>query len=99
MLHRIKGVYMRAIVSVIGKDKKGIIAKVATALYEMDINVEDISQTILQDHFAMIMVVSLDDTKLSIQEISKSLDVTGSENGVEIRIQHESIFNAMHKIG
>ena len=90
---------MRAIVSVIGKDKKGIIAKVATALYEMDINVEDISQTILQDHFAMIMVVSLDDTKLSIQEISKSLDVTGSENGVEIRIQHESIFNAMHKIG
>ena len=99
MLHRIKGVYMRAIVSVIGKDKKGIIAKVATALYEMDINVEDISQTILQDHFAMIMVVSLDDTKLSIEEISKSLDVTGSENGVEIRIQHESIFNAMHKIG
>ena len=90
---------MRAIVSVIGKDKKGIIAKVATALYEMDINVEDISQTILQDHFAMIMVVSLDDTKLSTEEISKSLDVTGSENGVEIRIQHESIFNAMHKIG
>ena len=90
---------MRAIVSVIGKDKKGIIAKVSTALYEMEVNIEDISQTILQEHFAMIMVVSLEDTKLSIQEISTKLNEVGEMNGVEIRIQHEDIFNSMHKIG
>ena len=90
---------MRAIVSVIGKDKKGIIAKVSTALFEMDVNIEDISQTILQDHFAMIMVVSLNDTKLSIQDIGTNLDEVGEANGVEIRIQHEDIFNSMHKIG
>ena len=90
---------MKAIVSVIGKDKKGIIAKVSTALFDMEINIEDISQTILQDHFAMIMMVSLEDTKLSIEEISKKLKEVGDTNGVEIRIQHEDIFNSMHKIG
>lgn len=89
---------MKAIVSVIGKDKKGIIAKVSTALYDMNINVEDISQTILQDHFTMIMMVSLDDTKLNFQEISAHLDETGKANDVIIRIQHEDIFNCMHKI-
>lgn len=89
---------MKAIVSVIGKDKKGIIAKVSAKLYDMDINVEDISQTILQDHFTMIMMVSLDDTKESFSSIANVLKKTGEENGVEIRIQHEDIFNSMHKI-
>ncbi|MCI8728952.1 MAG: ACT domain-containing protein [Clostridia bacterium] len=89
---------MKAIVSVIGKDKKGIIAKVSAKLYDMDINVEDISQTILQDHFTMIMMVSLDDTNESFSSIADVLKKTGEENGVEIRIQHEDIFNSMHKI-
>lgn len=64
----------------------------------MDINVEDISQTILQDHFTMIMMVSLDDTNESFSSIADVLKKTGEENGVEIRIQHEDIFNSMHKI-
>ena len=89
---------MKAIVSVIGKDKKGIIAKVSAKLYDMDINVEDISHTILQDHFTMIMMVSLDDTNESFSSIADVLKKTGEENGVEIRIQHEDIFNSMHKI-
>jgi len=89
---------MKAIVSVIGKDKKGIIAKVSAKLYDMDINVEDISQTILQDHFIMIMMVSLYDTNESFSSIADVLKKTGEENGVEIRIQHEDIFNSMHKI-
>lgn len=89
---------MKAIVSVIGKDKKGIIAKVSAKLYDMDINVEDISQTILQDHFTMIMMVSLDDTNESFSSIADVLKKTGEENGVEIRIQHEDIFNSIHKI-
>ncbi len=89
---------MKAIVSVIGKDKKGIIAKVSAKLYDMDINVEDISQTILQDHFTMIMMVSLDDTNESFSSIADVLKKTGEEDGVEIRIQHEDIFNSMHKI-
>lgn len=89
---------MKAIVSVIGKDKKGIIAKVSAKLYDMDINVEDISQTILQDHFTMIMMVSLDDTNERFSSIADVLKKTGEENGVEIRIQHEDIFNSMHKI-
>lgn len=89
---------MKAIVSVIGKDKKGIIAKVSAKLCDMDINIEDISQTILQDHFTMIMMVSLDDTKENFSSIANVLKKTGEENGVEIRIQHEDIFNSMHKI-
>ena len=71
---------MKAIVSVIGKDKKGIIAKVSNILYENDINIEDISQTIMQDYFTMIMMVSI------------------SAISVTIRVQHEDIFNAMHKL-
>mgnify|MGYP000352199527 FL=1 len=62
-----------------------------------DINVEDISQTILQDYFTMIMLVSMKDTT-SIEKINEKLSVLSEELGVQIRLQHEDIFNAMHKI-
>lgn len=89
---------MRAIVSVIGKDKKGIIAKVSTELFENDINICDISQTILQnEYFTMIMMVELSKEK-NIEDISASLKKLGKEICVEIRIQHEDIFNSMHRI-
>ncbi len=88
---------MKAVVSVIGKDKTGIIYHVTKALYEEDINVEDISQTILQDYFTMIMLVSMKDTT-SIEKINEKLSVLSEELGVQIRLQHEDIFNAMHKI-
>ena len=89
---------MKAIVSVVGKDKKGIIAKVSGALFEMDVNVEDISQTLMQDYFTMIMMVDLSESKLKFIEISDRLNELGKEIGVEIRIQSEAIFQTMHKI-
>ena len=88
---------MKAIVSVIGKDKAGIIAKVSTALAERNVNIEDISQTIVQGNFTMIMVCDLSD-KISVAELAAALDKTGKEAGVNIRVQHEDIFNAMHSL-
>ncbi|MBQ2718319.1 MAG: ACT domain-containing protein [Clostridia bacterium] len=89
---------MRAIVSVIGKDRTGIIAKVATALYELSVNIEDISQTVMQnEYFTMIMMVGLSD-EANIKDIDASLQKVASELGVEIRIQHEDIFNLMHRV-
>ncbi|MBP5467338.1 MAG: ACT domain-containing protein [Clostridia bacterium] len=88
---------MKAIVSVIGKDKAGIIAKVSTALAERNVNIEDISQTIVQGNFTMIMVCNLSD-KISVAELAAALDKTGREAGVSIRVQHEDIFNAMHSL-
>ena len=88
---------MKAIVSVIGKDKTGIIYHVTKALYEENINVEDISQTILQDYFTMIMLVSLNDNK-NIDKINAKLSDLSKELNVQIRLQHEDIFNSMHKI-
>lgn len=89
---------MKAIVSVIGKDKRGIIAKVSTALYELEVNVEDISQTILQEYFAMIMSVEISQSKISFAELSDKLAKLGKEIGVEIHIQTKEIFDAMHEI-
>ncbi|MEG1394368.1 MAG: ACT domain-containing protein [Clostridia bacterium] len=89
---------MKAIVSVIGKDKKGIIAKVSTALYEMDINIEDISQTILQNYFTMIMAVETQDNSPNFEQITLNLKALGEKLGVEIHIQSQSIFDSMHKI-
>lgn len=89
---------MKAIVSVLGEDKKGIIAKVSTALYDMDINVEDISQTIMQRYFTMIMLVNLEDSKLKFSQINENLSALGRETGVDIRIQSEAIFDSMHRI-
>ncbi len=89
---------MRAIVTVIGKDKSGIIAKVSTALAENQVNIEDISQTIAQGNFTMIMICDLSGSALSLKELSSVLAEVGEKAGVSIHVQHEDIFNAMHKI-
>jgi ACT domain-containing protein len=89
---------MRAIVTVIGKDKSGIIAKVSMALAENNVNIEDISQTIVQGNFTMIMLCDLENSKLSLGELAKELVALGDKIGVSIHVQHEDIFNAMHKI-
>ena len=87
----------KAIVSVIGKDKKGIIAGVTDILFKMDINVADITQTIMQDYFTMIMLVEInEDADFSV--IKNALAKKGEELGVTVSIQHEDIFNAMHRI-
>ena len=89
---------MKAIVSVIGTDKRGIIAKVATKLWECNVNVEDISQTIMQNYFTMIMLVDLAEATLSFEEIKQALAQEGETIGVQITIQSEAIFQAMHRI-
>ena len=89
---------MKAIVSVIGRDRTGIIAKVATKIFEMDINIEDISQTVMQNtYFTMIMMISLKDG-ITVGEVNDALQSVAAELGVEIRVQHEDVFNSMHRI-
>jgi len=89
---------MRAVITVVGKDKIGIIAAVSAILAENKINISDISQTILQGFFTMIMVVDLDKCEDEFEVIQKRLSEKGDEMGMSIRIQHEDIFDAMHNI-
>ena len=89
---------MRAIVTVIGKDKPGIISRVSTALAENNVNIEDISQTIVQGNFTMLMLCSLENSKLSLKELKGVLLSLGESIGVSIHVQHEDIFNAMHNV-
>lgn len=91
------GLNMKAIVTVLGKDKVGIIARVSGELAKLGVNVEDISQTIMQDYFVMIMMVEVPSGE-KIADIAPRLDELGNEIGVSVRIQHEDIFNAMHRI-
>ena len=88
----------KAIITVIGKDKVGIIAKVTTTLSECKVNVLDITQTILKDMFTMMMIVDISSSQMDISKMREQLEKAGEELGVEIRIQHEDIFNSMHRI-
>lgn len=88
----------KALISVTGTDRTGIIAKVSTALYDMNVNIMDISQTILSGYFTMLMVVDLGEMDKRFQEIVLKLDEIGEEIGVLVNIQRMDIFNAMHKI-
>ena len=89
---------MRAIVTVVGKDQVGIIAGVCNTLANEKINVLDISQTIMQGYFTMMMVVDLSACTTSFEDLSGALQNFGEERGLSIRIQREDIFDAMHKI-
>ena len=89
---------MRAIVTVIGKDKPGIISKVSTSLAENNVNIEDISQTIVQGNFTMIMLCDISNSKLVLKELKLKMEELGEKIGVSIHVQHEDIFDAMHKI-
>ena len=87
---------MKAIVTVLGKDKVGIIARVSGELAKLGVNVEDISQTIMQDYFVMIMMVEVPSGE-KIADIAPRLDELGHEIDVSVRLQHEDIFNALHR--
>ena len=89
---------MKAILTVIGQDKPGIIAGVATFLAQNNVNIEDISQTILQDKFTMIMMVNLASCTLELQDLVAKAEQLGKQIGVVISLRHEDIFNAMHTI-
>ncbi len=89
---------MKAIVTVIGKDQVGITAAVCTLLAQHQINVLDISQTVLQEYFTMVMLVDVSACDTSIAEMGVLLEKAGYDRSLSIRIQREDIFNAVHRI-
>lgn len=89
---------MRAFVTVLGRDRVGIIAAICNLLAEKNVNILDISQTILQENFTMIMLVDASACSVSFDELAASLSELGSKMNLNIRIQREEIFNAMHRI-
>lgn len=89
---------MKAVITVIGSDRIGIIASITGVLAKADVNILDISQTIMQSIFSMIMLVDLSNMSCEFTELSDLLKQTGEELGVEIRFQREEIFTSMHRI-
>lgn len=89
---------MRAIISVIGHDKVGILAKVTAECAARGINVLDVTQSVLQDMFAMIMLVDLSTATEPMDEFADTLEAIGNEMGLAIHVMHEDLFNAMHTI-
>ena len=89
---------MKAIVTVIGKDKVGITANVCVLLAQHNINILDITQTVLQEYFTMVMLVDTTACPKTIGDMADILAKSGQERGLSIRIQREDIFNAMHRI-
>ncbi len=88
----------RAIITVVGKDTIGIIAKVCNYLAESNVNILDISQTIVQDYFNMMMIVDISQLDLSYEELTDKLTGIGKELGVQVKCQREDIFDMMHRI-
>ena len=88
----------KALVSVTGKDKPGIIAKVSTALFEMNVNVLEISQTILDGYFTMLMIVDMTQATTAFAQVAERLNEVGDALGEVINIQRTDVFDAMHRI-
>ena len=89
---------MRAFITVIGKDTVGILAKVSQKCAESGINVMEVTQSVLQEIFAMIMLVDIAKATVSLETLSDELEALGSEMGLKIHVMHEDIFNSMHRI-
>ena len=89
---------MKAVITVVGQDSKGIIAKVSAKCAEVGGNITEISQSVLKEYFAMIMVVEISDIDRPFAQLVDEFDALGKENGLDIRTMHEDIFNSMHRI-
>ena len=89
---------MKAVITVLGKDNVGILSKVSSACAEVVVNIVEVTQSVLQDMFAMIMLVEIDKSSVSFDTLSKNLDLVGQSTNTKIHIMHEDIFNSMHKI-
>ena len=89
---------MKAVVTVIGKDLKGIIAKISNILFENGVNILDISQTIMQDMFTMIMLVNFENENVTVKQISEKFEQAEKDMGLSIHVQREEIFTSMHRI-
>lgn len=88
----------KAVISVTGKDTFGIIAKVSNECFDCNVNIADVSQTILQGYFAMIMVVDIENISVPFSDFVDRMTSLGKQSGLEIHTMHEDIFDAMHKI-
>ena len=89
---------MKAVITVVGKDMVGILAKVSGICSENNVNIIEVSQSILQDMFCMIMMADITDSSVEIGELSNKLEAYGKENNLVIHVMHEEIFNSMHRI-
>lgn len=89
---------MKAIVTVVGKDRVGIMAGVCTALAQYNVNVLDISQTVMQGYFTMMMVTQVENSSVPLAELVTRMEQLGKDMGLSIRVQREDIFEAMHRI-
>ncbi len=89
---------MKAVVTVLGKDKVGIIAGISRILSQANVNILDITQTTMQDVFTMTMLTDMADANIAFSELSDRLETVGKDMGLYVKIQHEDIFNTMHRI-
>ena len=89
---------MKTIVSVIGKDAVGIISEVSAICKDCNANILDITQSVLQDMFVMVMLTEIKELNCSFAEYSEKMTKLGKEKGLDIRVMHEDIFNSMHRI-
>lgn len=89
---------MKAIITVIGKDSVGILSKVSTACAEVDVNIVEVTQSVLQDMFAMVMLVEIDKSTVGLDKLREELEKVGKATNTKIHVMHEDIFNSMHKI-
>lgn len=89
---------MRAVITVVGKDRTGIIAKISDTLYRHDVNIIDISQKVMEDVFSMVMLVNFEKCTVDFTKLVDLLDVDGEALGMKIHTMHADSFNAMHRI-
>lgn len=88
----------KAVITVIGKDMVGILAKVSDMCAKSDINVLEVTQSILQDLFVMVMLVDMSRSSMAVAELAEQMDGLGQSMGMKIHVMHEDIFNSMHRI-
>lgn len=89
---------MRAVITVVGKDRTGIIAAISDTLYKFNVNILDISQNVMDDMFAMVMFVDISNSTVDFNKLADGLDGVGETLGMKVHCMHEDIFNAMHRI-
>lgn len=89
---------MRAIISVVGRDTVGILAKVSQACAECNANIVDVTQSVLQDMFVMVMLVDITDIRVDFPALKTTMTELGEKIGMVIHVMHEDIFNSMHRI-
>lgn len=89
---------MKAVITVIGKDSVGILAKVSEACSKSDVNIVEVTQSVLQDMFAMIMLVEIDKSNIGFEQLRTNLKAVGESTNTKVHVMHEDIFNSMHRI-